>query len=211
MMNQHIDYTILKPGTTTAQVEQLCKTAIEKSYAAVCIPPHYIETVKSYFEPFENPPKICTVVGFPHGMDTTTVKTFEAQHYSMLGAQELDMVSNTALIKNGDWDAWLQDVDAFSQVGRAENVITKLIIETSLLTDNEIVKVCELAQNTDLDFIKTSTGFVGEGAKLEIVRQMRKLLPERYRIKASGGIRDTETAMKFIEAGADRIGTSAAL
>ena len=210
-MNTHIDFTILKPGATNDQVEALCKTAIEKEYAAVCVPPHYVSMVKTILSNQTYKPQICTVIGFPHGMQSWNVKETESLECIQHGATELDIVSNTSMVKNGDWKAWHEEISAFTSVCKQHGVISKLIIETSLLSVEEIDKICELVQDTDLDFVKTSTGFVGDGAKLEIVRRMRKLLPSRFRIKASGGIRDIEKARAFIDAGADRIGTSTAL
>ena len=210
-LNTYIDYTILKPGTTLYQVETLCRTAVERQYAAVCISPSFVADVKEIFSIEENPPAICTVVGFPHGMHTSATKLFECEACVEMGASELDLVANNALAKNGRWDDYSQEIGSFSRWCSERNITSKLIIETSLLTENEMAMICELVKETPLDFVKTSTGFVGEGAQLEHVRFLRQLLPERYRIKASGGIRDVERAKQFIQAGAARIGTSTAL
>ncbi|MFK7969673.1 MAG: deoxyribose-phosphate aldolase [Bacteroidia bacterium] len=207
----HIDYTVLKPGTTLLQVQALCNIAIQNHYKAVCIPPSYIKAAKEYFETAEHIPLICTVVGFPHGMQTTTIKLAEVEDYARLGAQELDMVSNSTFVKNQDWDSWLDEVKRFSDACSQHGVTSKLIIETSMLDEDELAKICALVQETKLDYVKTSTGFVGAGAQLDIVKRMRALLPGSFKIKASGGIRDAETASAFIEAGVDRIGTSTAL
>jgi deoxyribose-phosphate aldolase len=208
IISKHIDYTILKPGTTRQQVEAICHTAVEQSYKAVCIPACYIRTARRNMPESGDRPMVCTVAGFPHGMELSQSKFNEVLNNIREGAEEVDMVSNAAMIKSEDWISWKKEVKMFAALCASSGVTSKLIIETSLLDDHELVRICELVQETDLDFVKTSTGFVGEGAQFDIVKRMRALLPQHMLIKASGGIRDGERARKFIEAGAERIGTS---
>lgn len=207
-ISKHIDYTILKPGTTRQQVEEICHTAAEQQYKAVCIPACYIRTALRNMPESGPRPKICTVAGFPHGMELSQSKFNEVLNNIREGAEEVDMVSNSAMVKSEDWISWKKEVKMFAALCSSSGVTSKLIIETSLLSDSELERICELVQETSLDYVKTSTGFVGEGAQLRIVKRMRSLLPHPMLIKASGGIRDGERARKFIQAGVDRIGTS---
>ena len=207
-ISQHIDYTILKPGTTRQQVEEVCATAVKQQYKAVCIPACYIRTALRSLPEKGPRPKICTVAGFPHGMELSQSKFNEVLNNIREGAEEVDLVSNAAMIKSEDWISWKKEVSVFAAICKSNGANSKLIIETSLLSEVEIERICELVQETELDFVKTSTGFVGEGAQLEHVKKIRALLPAPMLIKASGGIRDGERARKFIEAGAERIGTS---
>ena len=156
---------------------------------------------------YKNSLKVVSVVGFPLGANTTEIKRLEAQEAVKNGASELDMVINQGLFKIGEYDKVIEDINAVCQAG----VLVKVIIETSQLNQQEIAKLCELVNQSNATYIKTSTGFVGEGARVEDIVLMRKLMNKNKFVKASGGIRDKETFLKMIQAGADRIGTSSGI
>ena len=204
-----IDFTILKQDTTLAQIEAHCKTAIEKSYGAVCVPPCYASKAKDFLKGTNV--VLCSVVGFPTGMHLTTTKLQEAEVLIQAGVKELDMVMNIALFKSNNYEETAIELRRIRILTQAKGVILKVIIETGLLSEEELTKACEICVEQKADFVKTSTGFVKPGAEIEKVILMRKLLPDSVQIKASGGIRTLEQAQAFIEAGATRIGTSAVL
>lgn len=202
----YIDYTILKIGTTTEQVDELCRQALEQQYAAVCVPPYYVPDAAAMLEGSEV--KVCTVVGFPHGMHLTQTKLIEGEQLIQAGAQELDLVSNLSALRNQDHDFLKAEIGTFSELCRSHSVTSKVIIESGLLDFPELQIISEICVQSGIDIIKTSTGFAGVGAELEKVAYLREILPSETGIKASGGIRDLETAQAFIQAGATRIGTS---
>lgn len=205
-IHTYIDYTLLRPGCTRSQIAELCQQALDQQYAAACIPPWYTGTAVSLLS--GSAVNVCTVVGFPHGMHLTETKLAEATHLIAAGAQELDLVSNLAALRSREWQAIGREIRDFVRLCRAHRVTSKIIIESGSLDLGEVARICDICSEAEADFVKTSTGFAERGAEIGKVAEMRRLLPPEIRIKASGGIRDYDTARQFIEAGADRIGTS---
>ena len=206
----YIDYTLLRPGCQRSEIQALCQTAIEKGYAAVCVPPYYVSDARRYIPP-ESPVRIATVVGFPHGMHLTETKRTEAQLALHSGAHELDMVLNLAAYFSGDKDYVMAELRSLVALVEAHQAILKVILEAAYLTSSQVVELCQMSAEAGVHYVKTSTGFAPKGAEIETVRLMREVLPPEVLVKASGGIRTTEAARAFIEAGASRIGTSTAL
>lgn len=200
-----IDHTILKPDATEEMIEKLCKEAKEYRFAAVCINPYYVGLCKKLLK--NSKVKIATVIGFPLGANTSQTKAFEAKNAIENGCDEVDMVINIAALKSKDYSTVKEDIEAVVEAAKGKALV-KVIIETSFLNNEEKVKVCELAMESGADFVKTSTGFSASGATIEDVKLMKKVVGDKLGIKASGGIRDLETAKKMIEAGANRLGAS---
>lgn len=200
--SKYIDHTLLKPIATKDDIKKLCKEAIEYDFYSVCVNPYYVEYAASLLKGTDV--KVACVIGFPLGANTTAIKKLEAVEAVKNGAGELDMVINQGLFKMGEYDAVLDDINAVCEAG----VPVKVIIETSQLNQDEIAKLCEIVNKSNALYIKTSTGFVGEGARLDDVKLMASLMAEGKLVKASGGIRDAETFSQMVEAGATRIGTS---
>ena len=200
--SKYIDHTLLKPTATKEDIIKLCHEAKEYNFFSVCVNPYYVGLAKKELEGTDI--KIACVIGFPLGMNTTEIKQAEAKRAINDGASELDMVVNMGLFKAGKYDEVIKDINAICGLGAD----VKVIIETSELTQEEIAKMCEIVNRSNALFIKTSTGFVGEGARLEDIKLMKKLMNSNKKIKASGGIRDAKTFLDMINAGADRIGTS---
>ena len=188
-------------------IRQLCAEAVTYGFAAVCVPPCYIKTAANALA--DGTINIATVVGFPCGYQTAEVKFFEAHKALSAGAREIDVVVNLAAFKSGKLDEVENEIGELATLCHLRGAILKVIIETALLTREEIILMCELCAQAEVDFVKTSTGFSGRGASVADVQLMREHLPDTIRIKASGGIRDAEFAKELILAGADRIGTSA--
>ncbi len=206
----YIDYTLLRPGCQRAEIEALCQTAVERGYAAVCVPPYYVSDARRFIPP-ESPVRIATVVGFPHGMHLTETKYTEASLALQSGAQELDMVLNLAAYFSGDKPYVQAELTTLSELAEKHQATLKVILETAYLSDKQVRELCEVCAEAGVHYVKTSTGFASKGAEIETVRLMRAVLPPHVKVKASGGIRTAEAAWAFIEAGADRIGTSTAL
>ena len=205
-MAQYIDHTLLKPEANRTALDQLCEEAILHGFKAVCVNSGWVAYVAEKLK--ETNIAVCSVIGFPLGAMCFAAKAFEARQAVKDGAQELDMVLNIGALKSGDFKAVEQDIQAVRR--EANNpVVLKVIIETCLLTDDEKVKACEIAQVAGADFVKTSTGFSTGGATAEDVILMRKAVGPRMGVKASGGIKDFETAAAMIAAGATRIGAGA--
>lgn len=203
-----IDHTLLKADARKEEIEELCKEAKKYNFAAVCVNPYYVELSKSILE--SSNIKVATVIGFPLGANTKEVKAFETVNAINNGADEIDMVINIGALKNKEFDIVKEDIKAV--VASANNrALIKVIIETCLLTDEEKVRACQLAKEAGADFVKTSTGFSTGGANVEDIKLMRKTIGDKMYIKASGGIRDLETAKAMVEAGANRIGASASV
>lgn len=203
---KYFDHTILKPEASREAVIKICKEALEHDFASVCV--NQYRTALAAEQLKDSDVMVCTVVGFPLGAVSTEVKAFETRQAIADGAQEIDMVINVGALKDGDYDYVREDIRALKEVC-GDKVHLKVIIETCLLTDEEKVRACELAVEAGADFVKTSTGFSAGGATAEDVALMKKTVGNRAGVKASGGIRDKETAQRMIEAGADRLGTSA--
>lgn len=205
-MAQYIDHTILKPEVPIDAIDKLCDEAVQYGFKAVCVHSGYIAHVAGRLKG-ENV-TVCSVVGFPLGAMHSSVKAFEAQTAVECGAQELDMVLNIGAVKSTDFKTAGADIRAVRQAADPKTIL-KVIIETSLLTEEEKIQACEISKNGGADFVKTSTGFAGGGATVADVRLMRKIVGHEMRIKASGGIKDWSSACAMIKAGASRIGTSA--
>jgi deoxyribose-phosphate aldolase len=204
-LNEYIDYTILKPETTHDQVIQVCEEAKQYQFVAVCVNSCFVPLVASLMQ--GSGVKICSTIGFPLGCTTSKMKAFEVQDAIQNGAQEVDMVINVGALKSGDVEYVERDIAAVVAAARG-SALVKVILETCLLTDDEIVTACTLAHNAGADFVKTSTGFNTAGATVEHVALMRNTVGDSMGVKASGGIRTREAALQMIEAGASRIGTS---
>ena len=203
---QYIDHTALSADKTPADIIQLCNEAKQYGFYSVCLNSAYIPLAKQQLAGSDV--KICTVVGFPLGANLSSVKAFETRASIEAGAREIDMVINVGLAKAGDWDAVKADIQAVLEA--CQGVLLKVILETCLLSDEEIVKVCEICKALGVDFVKTPTGFNRAGATVEHIRLMRATVGD-LGVKASGGVRDTATALAMIEAGATRIGASAGI
>ncbi|TWE06497.1 deoxyribose-phosphate aldolase [Neobacillus bataviensis] len=203
-----IDHTLLKPDATKKQIETLCQEARDHKFFSVCVNPAWVSTAKELLN--GSGVKICTVIGFPLGATTTETKAFETKNVIDLGADEVDMVIPIGALKDGNDQLVEQDIRAVVEAAK-DRALTKVIIETSLLTDEEKKRACELAVKAGADFVKTSTGFSGEGATAEDIALMRQTVGPNIGVKASGGVRSTQDALSLIEAGATRIGASASV
>ena len=204
-----IDYTNLKANISLDDVKRICKESIDNRFAAVCIPPVFITDAVKWLE--DSPVKVATVVGFPMGYGATSAKVEGIKNAVDKEVDEVDVVMNIAAVKNARWAFARNDIEAMATTAHLNNKIIKVIIEIGLLTPEEIEKVCEICVDADVDFVKTSTGFLSRGATVEDVERLRALLPRSIKIKASGGIKSKAQAEALIRAGADRIGASAAL
>ena len=200
-----IDHTLLKPDATIAKIQTLVEEAIEYRFFSVCVNPTYVATCSELLK--GTGVQVCTVIGFPLGANSTATKAFETSHAIKDGADEIDMVINIGALKSQK--LLLVEEDIREVVAAAEGKIVKVIIETSLLTNEEKVIACQLAEKAGANFVKTSTGFNGGGATLEDIILMKESVSTTVSIKASGGIKDLETAKRMIAAGASRLGTSA--
>ncbi len=205
----YIDHTFLKPDTTLTDVERLCSEALKYHFAAVCVPPLYVKNAGKSLA--GSTVKTATVIGFPFGYSAIEAKLAEVVLAIVDGADELDMVANIAAIKNGDWQFIAGEINAILPVIRNKNRVIKVIIETGLLTTDEIVKCCELYGAAGVDFLKTSTGYSAKGATIEAVQLMKQHLPPGIRIKASGGVRSLAFVRELLSAGANRIGSSSGI
>ena len=199
-----IDHTNLRPDALHSDIEILCKEAVQYKFASVCINPVYVSSAKSILK--DENPKVCSVVGFPLGADSEEMKYAEARFLIFQGVDEIDMVMNIAFLKERKLD--LVKNETKKVVEAADGNCVKVIIETSLLSQDEKALACNIVMESGAAFVKTSTGFSSSGATLEDVRLIKKLVGDRVGIKASGGIKTKNEALKLIEAGASRIGTS---
>jgi deoxyribose-phosphate aldolase len=205
----YIDHTLLRQDATRQEIDQLCEEAKAAGFAAVCIPPVYVRQAAEALE--GSGINVATVIGFPFGYHMPSVKAAEAEMAIMGGAAELDMVINIAALKSGDWKALELEVREMLEVVKLAGRKLKVIVESGILSQEELQRCCELYSRFTIDYMKTSTGFVGAGASLEAVKIMRELLPAYIGIKASGGIRSFAFAKELIEAGATRLGCSSSM
>lgn len=203
-INQYIDHTLLKPESTQEQIDHLLSEAVEYQFASVCVNPTWVAHCAKTLA--GTGVKVCTVVGFPLGANTSSVKAFETKDAIANGADEIDMVINVGQLKSGQYEVVKADIRAV--VEASQDKLVKVIIETCLLTNDEKVKACQLAVSAGADFVKTSTGFSAAGATVEDIVLMRETVGPNIGVKAAGGARSYEDAEAFIEAGATRIGTS---
>ena len=202
--NKLIDHTNLKQDAQEADIIKLCDEAKEHHFASVCVNPNYVSLCKERLAGSDV--KVCTVIGFPLGQTTTTAKIDETKDAIFEGADEIDMVINVSWIKDKRYDKVLYEIQRLKRY--CHDRILKVILETCLLSDEEIVKACEIAKKAGADFVKTSTGFSKGGATVHAVELMRKTVGSDMGVKASGGIKTKEDMLKMVEAGANRIGTS---
>ncbi len=207
VINEYIDHTLVKPEATLKQIEQLCVEAMENHFMAVCVNPFFAKVAKNFL--ISSDVKICTVIGFPFGMTTIETKEFETEDAIKNGTDEIDMVMNIGAAKSAAWDYVYEDIFAIAKVVHDQGKLLKVIVETSLLTEEEKNIVCGVVIEAGADFIKNSTGFSGNSATTEDIKLIVKNCGGKIGIKASGRIRDYKTAKQFIELGATRIGTSA--
>ena len=203
-LNKYIDHTLLKPDASQEQIETLIEEAKKYDFASVCVNPTWVSFAAQALKATDV--KVCTVIGFPLGANTPELKAFETSDAIQNGANEVDMVINIGALKSRNFDLVERDIRAV--VEAAKGTLVKVIIETCLLTDDEKVKACQIAQKAGADFVKTSTGFSTGGATVRDVALMRKTVGPDMGVKASGGARSYEDALAFIEAGATRIGAS---
>jgi len=201
----YIDHTILKPTSSHIEINRICKEALDYGFAAVCVPPPFVVQARG------SGVKVATVIGFPFGYSVSAAKLAEVKQALADGADELDVVINLVALKAGDWG--LLESEMRPLVGLIHDAarLVKVIIESGVLTDEEIIRCCEIYGGLGVDFVKTSTGYAEKGATVEAVRLMRAHLPSNVRIKASGGIRTYALARQLIDAGADRLGCSASV
>ena len=201
----YIDHTMLAPQATVSQIRKLCEEAVKYHFASVCVNSCHVALCAELLKGTDV--NVCTVVGFPLGAMSTKAKAFEAECAVADGAVEIDMVINVGALKDENWTFVEDDIRAVKKACGGK--LLKVILETCLLTDDEIVRACQLSEAAGADYVKTSTGFSKGGATAEAVSLMRKTVGDRLGVKDSGGIRDRESALKMIEAGASRLGCSA--
>lgn len=203
--NKMIDHTVLKADTPLETIKRICDEAMEYGFASFCINPCHVAYCADYLK--DSDVNVCTVIGFPLGANTSAVKAFETKDAIANGADEIDMVMNIGALKDKNYDLVRDDVKAV--VEAANGTLVKVILETCLLTEDEIKKACELCVEAKADYVKTSTGFSTRGATIEDVRIMKEAVHGKAKVKAAGGVRTPEDMVKIVAAGADRIGTSA--
>jgi deoxyribose-phosphate aldolase len=201
-----IDHTLLKPDCTIDNIKVLCKEAVTFGFPAVCVPPYFVRDAVRLLQ--DNSVKVATVIGFPYGYSATPAKVEEIKRAIDEEVDELDVVVNLCAIKEGKWNFVKNDIESMTLATHSRGKVIKVIFETSLLSEEQILKLCNICSALKVNYVKTSTGVNGGGATLDVVRFLRQQLPNDIKIKASGGIRSAEQAKAFAEAGADRIGTS---
>ena len=206
-LNRYFDHTLLKPDATSAGIEKLCAEAKQYQFASVCVNPDFVSLAAKLLK--DSGVAVCTVIGFPLGANVPEIKALEAKRAVLDGATEVDMVINVSKAKDGDFDYVEKEIRLIKEsIG---NILLKVILETCLLTDEEIVKACIASKNAGADFVKTSTGFSKGGATVHAVKLMRETVGQDLGVKASGGIHTKEETLAMIEAGASRIGASASV
>lgn len=205
---KYIEHTILKPDTSLTDLRRVCEEAHKHGFAGLCIPPHFVRDARRMMDDLNPKTRIVTVVGFPMGYSAIAAKSEEIKRATEDGADEIDAVINIAAIKSGQWNHVGNDIEAMSLATNMRGRTLKLILECGLLNQDEMSRICEMATESRVGWLKTGTGFHGHPATPEMVRILRALSPEHIKIKAAGGIRTLAEAEALIAAGADRIGTS---
>ncbi|AMC93387.1 2-deoxyribose-5-phosphate aldolase [Erysipelothrix larvae] len=203
-LNKYIDHTLLKPEALEFQIETLCKEALQYDFMSVCVNPYYVSKCAELLKGSDV--KVCTVIGFPLGQNTTETKVFETKNAIANGATEIDMVINVGALKDGKLDVITHEIKSIKEA--CGDLVLKVILETCLLSDEEIVNACNASVKAGADFVKTSTGFNSGGATVEAVTLMKQTVGDKAQVKASGGVRSFEDAQNMINAGATRLGTS---
>ncbi|OQP66729.1 deoxyribose-phosphate aldolase [Niastella populi] len=206
---QYIDHTLLKPATTIHELKNLCEEAVQYNFFAVCVPPPLVKNARAVLG--GSAVKTATVIGFPFGYSVARAKQAEVQQAIQDGADELDVVINLVALRSKAWQYLELEMEGIVEAAHAQNRLVKVIIESGILTDEEIIKCCEIYAKVGVDFLKTSTGYAEKGATIEAVQLMRQHLPSTIQIKASGGIRTYEQAEQYVKAGANRLGCSASV
>lgn len=204
-----IDHTILKPTTTSSEIGKLCSEAMEYGFAAVCVPPYFVKEAVSLVQ--NSDVKVATVIGFPFGYHHYTAKVDEVKQAIKDKVNEVDMVMNLAALKEKNWAYLKTEIEAITALTTSSGLLLKVIIESGILSNEEILQCCELYRDFKVDFLKTSTGYAEKGASIEAVSLMRGNLPDHIQIKASGGIKTFEFASELVKAGATRLGCSASV
>lgn len=205
----YFDHTTLKPDTTVAQIGQLCNEAQEHNFASVCVPPFFVKKAVQLLK--DSKVKVATVIGFPMGYSTTAAKVEEIKRAIDEGAREVDVVVNICAVKSGEWNYVRHDIERMIAATHLKGKVIKVILETGLMEDKEIEKLAEICNELSPDYVKTSTGFNGTGASVEMVSRLRSLMDKKIKLKASGGIRDRATSEAMIAAGANRLGSSSSV
>jgi deoxyribose-phosphate aldolase len=208
-LNHYIDHTVLKPTTTLYEVEKVCSEAIQYQFAAVCIPPLFVKKSKEILH--KSAIKTATVIGFPFGYNAIEAKVAEIVLAIVDGADELDMVINISAIKNNDWHFIANEINTIIPIIKSKDKVIKVIIESGILTDDEIIKCCDIYGVAGVDYVKTSTGYAEKGATIHAVKLIRAHLADHVKIKASGGIKTYSFAKELIDAGANRLGCSSSV
>jgi deoxyribose-phosphate aldolase len=205
----YIEQTILKPDTSMADVRRICEEAQKHKFGGICIPPLFVRDARRIMDELNPKTRIVTVVGFPMGYSAIAAKSEEIKRAAEDGADDIDAVINIAAVKSGLWNHVSNDIEALALATNMRGKTLKLILECGLLTQDEMSRICEFAANARVGWLKTGTGFHGHPATPEMMRTLRALAPSNLKIKASGGIKTLIEAQALIDAGADRIGTSA--
>ena len=200
-----IDHTHLKPDCTEQTITKLCDEAENYGFYSVCVPPFFVRFAKTRL--VNSDCKVSTVIGYPYGYSTTAAKVEEIKRGDLDGADEFDIVLNIVAIKNHDWNYLKNDIESTTRTAQLKGKVVKIILETALLTREEIAQVCKYCLESEVDYVKTSTGMF-EGADVHTIRLMKEILGDKVKIKASGGIRNLRQAEEMVAAGANRIGTS---
>ncbi len=208
-LSTFFDHTLLRPDSTLADIKKICEEAVEFGFASVCVPPYYVGRVAQLLEKSEV--KVTTVIGFPMGYTTTMAKIEEIKRAINDGVDEVDVVINLGALKSGNWKDVKNDLDGMITAAHLKRKQIKVIIETGLLTEEEMKQICTMCRELKPDFVKTSTGFNGEGATVGVVKLLKTYLGKEIKIKASGGIRTLEDSLRLIEAGASRLGSSSSV
>lgn len=208
-LKKYIEHTILKADTSKKDIIKLCQEAIANDFFGVCVPPYFVKTAQEALK--DSKVKIVTVIGFPLGYSSTPSKVEEVKRALDEGAEEIDMVINIAALKDKDYVYVANDINSLTTLVHIKGCKIKVIIETALLTEEEKLKALEICEASNVDFVKTSTGFAQAGAQVADIELMRKTLSKKIKIKASGGIKTKEQALALIKAGADRIGASSSV
>lgn len=208
-INTYLDHTLLNPTATAEEIKQVCEEAIENNFAAVCFSSYFASYASKLLK--ESPVKLATVVGYPYGYQPTVAKAAEVKWAIDHGADEIDAVLNISALKSKDFSYVRNDIETLARSTSIRGKVLKLIVEESLLTADELARVCDFCIESEVHFVKNSTGVIGTGATPELIKKLRVLLPKEIKIKASGGIKTKEDVQALIEAGADRIGSSSCM
>jgi len=208
-INTYLDHTLLNPTATAEEIKQVCEEAIENNFAAVCFSSYFASYASKLLK--ESPVKLATVVGYPYGYQPTVAKAAEVKWAIDHGADEIDAVLNISALKSKDFSYVRNDIETLARSTSIRGKVLKLIVEESLLTTDELARVCDFCIESEVHFVKNSTGVIGTGATPELIKKLRVLLPKEIKIKASGGIKTKEDVQALIEAGADRIGSSSCM